>query len=223
MSSRPVLRVCGVAKTLGVSRVLRDVHANFDTSRMHVIVGANGAGKSTLLSLLSGRTAPTRGTISLMSGDGGELATGVALRGVTGWLGHDGGLYGDLTAGENLELHGGIRGIEAGEARSMVGALWMRRVRELSRGQRQRVAIARAMLGRPAVLLLDEPTTGLDAEARRRSAVLLATLPSLGIITIAVTHDPEFIADVGGLVWELRKGELRASPVSRETAQTLSE
>lgn len=214
------LRAAGVSKVFSGARVLRSVDASFSGPDAHVVEGANGSGKSTLLSILAGRIRPSAGRALLQRGDV-ALAEGPSLRRVVGWLGHDLGLYGDLDAFENLAVHARLRGISAETAWSVsaeafaIEALRLRRVRELSRGQRQRVALARTMLGKPEVLLLDEPSTGLDSSALSRLVEHLRGLLANGVLVVAVTHDPAFATALGGRPWLMRDGQLES--VKRET------
>jgi ABC-type multidrug transport system ATPase subunit len=206
------LRAESLVKVLGGARVLRGVDASFGAGTLHVIEGPNGSGKSTLLSLLGGRSEPTSGRAFLRA-SGGD-ASGVELRRRVGWLGHDLGLYPDLTAFENVALHAELRGIAAEGAwvegaRSLgIDAVRARRVRELSRGQRQRVALVRALVGRPSVLLLDEPSTGLDASATELLVTILCSLRESGVVIVLVTHDAPFRDRVGGRLWKLGAGRI---------------
>lgn len=209
-----LLRAVGVSKVLGGVRVLRGVDAAFGARGVQVLEGPNGSGKSTLLSVLGGRIRATGGRALLQRGE--ELvAEGQSLRRLVGWLGHDLGLYGDLDSFANVALHARLRGLDATVAWQSVAELLAleplrsRRVRELSRGQRQRVALGRALVGGPPVLLLDEPSTGLDGPAVERLArVLRALNEDRGTVVLAVTHDPIFAAALDGKRWRLRDGKV---------------
>jgi ABC-type multidrug transport system ATPase subunit len=210
-----LLRAAGVVKVLGSARVLRGVDATFDASAVHLLGGANGSGKSTLLGVLAGRISPTRGRALLQEGDR-AVAEGRELRAVVGWLGHELGLYPDLDGFSNVALHARLRGIEAETGWSSVAErvgvepLRGKRVREMSRGQRQRIALARVMVGAPMVLLLDEPSTGLDAASVTRLGDLVRVVAEAGTIVVAVTHDAAFVGAVGGKRWLLAEGKLVA-------------
>lgn len=210
-----LLRALGVVKLLGGTRVLRGVDASFGRGQIHLIEGANGSGKSTLLSILAGRSRPSAGRALLQEG-AASLGEGPGLRKLTGWLGHELGLYADLDAFQNVALHARLRGLDDEAAWSSVGeavgilALRTKRVREMSRGQRQRVALARTLLGAPPVVLLDEPSTGLDAAAVVRLAGVLVTVVASGAIVVAVTHDAAFAEAVGGRRWRMVEGRLSA-------------
>jgi ABC-type multidrug transport system ATPase subunit len=214
-----LLRAVGVSKVLGGVRVLRGVEATFGSGGVQVLEGPNGSGKSTLLSVLGGRIRATSGRALLQRGDQ-LVAEGPALRRTVGWLGHELGLYGDLDAFTNVALHAELRGLEAGPAwdsvaeRLAIEPLRARRVRDLSRGQRQRVALGRALVGSPSVLLLDEPSTGLDTPAVERLAGLLRSVNESGTVVLTVTHDPAFADAVGGRRWQLRDGKVEPRSAS---------
>jgi ABC-type multidrug transport system ATPase subunit len=128
-------------------------------------------------------------------------------------------MYGDLSAFENLALHARLRGLEpvgswqSASAMFAIDPLRDRRVRELSRGQRQRVALARTMLGKPEVLLLDEPSTGLDSSAVERLVQHLREVSGAGTLVLTVTHDPALASALDADRWVMKDGRL----VSRET------
>ncbi|MGZ3416267.1 MAG: ABC transporter ATP-binding protein [Polyangiales bacterium] len=210
-----VLRAVAVAKVLGASRVLRGVDGSFAGAQVHLLEGANGSGKSTLLGILAGRITPTSGRALLQSGES-IAAEGRALRSVVGWLGHELGLYPDLDGFANVALHARLRGLDAESAWKSVAekvgveGLRSKRVREMSRGQRQRVALARVLVGSPQVLLLDEPSTGLDAAAVARLGDVVRSVAGEGTIVVAVTHDAAFVNAVGGKRWLLADGRLTA-------------
>ncbi len=157
------VEVVNVTKTYGAVRALLGVSARFEPGRISMVLGANGSGKSTLLSLVGTLATPTVGKISH-----GELGASRAdVRRNLGWLGHDSLCYGDLTGRENLRFAARLHGVGGGAIDAAVGRFHLqtfadRPFRTYSRGQRQRVALARALLHAPRLLLLDEPTTGLD-------------------------------------------------------------
>src|SRR5580700_7169608 len=159
------VEVRGVTKAYGPVRALAGVSCTFPAGRVTVIGGPNGSGKSTLLAIVGTLTRPTTGTVS--HGDLGSRRQEV--RRSLGWLGHDSLCYPDLTGRENIELAARLYGCDPGEAfaaataRFELGAFVDRPARTYSRGQRQRVALARALVHGPGLLLLDEPTAGLDA------------------------------------------------------------
>lgn len=213
MSEALLLRAVGLTKVLGGARILRGLDASFGRGPVHVIEGPNGAGKSTLLSLLGARIRASSGRVLLQRG-AELLAEGGDLRRRVGWLGHDLGLYADLDPFANVALHANLRGLDPERAWATIGEdlgilhLRGRKVRDMSRGQRQRVALGRTLLGSPDVLLLDEPSTGLDVAAVERLATLLKGVSAKGTIVLTVTHDVPFAAALDGKKWALRDGKL---------------
>ncbi|MFO0734455.1 MAG: ABC transporter ATP-binding protein [Labilithrix sp.] len=175
-------------------RALRGVSLRFQPSKVSVVLGANGSGKSTLLSIVGTLARPTSGKVS----HGALGKTRDAVRRTLGWLGHDALCYADLTGRENIELAAKLHGLRADEAfeaareRFDLGAFAERPFRTYSRGQRQKVALARALVHAPNLLLLDEPTTGLDKSSVDRLLEVIQAEAKRGAIVVVVTHDDAF-------------------------------
>ncbi|GAC1514811.1 MAG: hypothetical protein NVS1B4_03410 [Gemmatimonadaceae bacterium] len=157
------------------------------------LFGPNGAGKSTLLRLLAGVLRPTEGEARIRDI---VLPGGAAARAMVGLISHHTMLYAPLTALENVEFAARLYGVEdpAVAARQTLGRLGMAvrsatPVRSLSRGMQQRVAIARAIVHDPAVVLLDEPFTGLDQSGARALSSVLHDLRAGGAAMVLVTHN----------------------------------
>jgi ABC-type multidrug transport system ATPase subunit len=187
-----------VTKTYGAVRALVGVSAQFDPGKVSVVTGPNGSGKSTLLSIVGTLAKVTSGQVSH-----GELggSRGV-IRATLGWVGHDSLCYAELTGRENIELAARLHGRDPGEAfarvaeRFELGAYAERPVRTYSRGQRQRLSLARALVHRPRLLLLDEPTTGLDVASMERLCAVVREEAIGGATVIVVTHDAPFAAAI---------------------------
>jgi ABC-type Fe3+/spermidine/putrescine transport system ATPase subunit len=169
---------------------IQDVSAEFAAGKTTVIVGPSGSGKTTLLNLVAGLLRPDHGTIWF----GGHDVTNVPpeARNI-GYVFQTYALFPHMTAEENVAF-----GVARGDRESVTAILRMFRIEHLRRrrpgalsgGEKQRVAFARALARRPAILLLDEPLSALDAELRDRLRGELRSLfASLGTTTIYVTHD----------------------------------
>lgn len=164
------------------------------------LLGTNGAGKTSTVELLEGLAAPDGGTVRVLGHD--PYRERAAVRPRTGVMLQEGGFPSDLTAAETARLWAGCTSgaRPIGEALELVG-LERRadvRVKQLSGGERRRLDLALAMLGRPEVLFLDEPTTGLDAEGRRDTWELVRTLREGGTTVLLTTHyleEAESLAD----------------------------
>jgi heme ABC exporter ATP-binding subunit CcmA len=197
----PLLVARGLERAFGRVRILRGIDLSLGPGEALAIVGPNGAGKTTLLRLLAGLLRPNAGEIRIL---GQPLRPGApATRRPIGFLSHQSILYDDLTLLENLtfvaRLYALNRPREAAAAALEAAGLTGRACdlpRELSRGLLQRAAIARSLLHAPALLLLDEPFTSLDAAAAEWLRCDLRARLDAGLGLIVVTHQ---LADV----WEL--------------------
>ena len=178
-----MLRAEELHHSFGSVRALDGVSFSVRPGQTLAIFGPNGAGKTTLLKVLAGLIRPQRGHAHV---DGGRRAIG--------WIGHQAQLYNQLTVNENLRFWASLYDVHApGELLARLGLEEHanRPVRALSRGLLQRVAIARALVHNPAVLLLDEPFTGLDRTAAETLGRLLAQHAAAGRATVLVTHNVE--------------------------------
>jgi heme exporter protein A len=205
-----IVELRNVTKTYGPVRALMGVSCRFEAGVVNVVRGPNGSGKSTLLALVGTLTRASSGTV-----DHGELGSKRAVvRSTLGWLGHESLCYPDLTGRENIELAARLQGCDAREAfgqaveRFGLEVFVERPVRTYSRGQRQRVALARALVHGPRLLLLDEPTTGLDQAGADRVRDVVAEEARRGAVVIVVTHDGPFVDAVGGHVVTLERGRV---------------
>lgn len=191
--SIPLLEARALAKSFGSRRVLAGVDLELAAGETLAIVGPNGAGKTTLLRCLAGLVRPDKGSVAI---EGAAVSPREPKsRARIGLLSHRSMLYDDLTLEENLTFAAGLHRLPdpAGIARRSLEAMELAtrardQPRTLSRGLLQRAALARALVNQPAVLLLDEPFTGLDAHAAERLRALLTARRPAGLGTIVVTH-----------------------------------
>jgi heme ABC exporter ATP-binding subunit CcmA len=191
----PAVRCGGLERRFGDRRALAGVDLELRDGEVMLLTGPNGAGKTTLLRILATVLKPTAGSAEVGGHPLPKEAN--AARAAVGYAGHEALVYPALTARENLELYAALHGTPeraVGEALERVGlaARATTRASELSRGMRQRLSLARATLHGPALLLLDEPTTGLDEDGR---GVLRSLLADGGSAVVA-THEPEWFAGV---------------------------
>ena len=178
-----MLRAEELHHSFGSVKALDGISFSVRPGQTLAIFGPNGAGKTTLLKVLAGLIRPRRGSAHV---EGGRRAIG--------WIGHQAQLYNQLTVNENIRFWASLYGVTPpGELLARLGLEEHadRPVRALSRGLLQRVAIARARVHNPAVLLLDEPFTGLDRTAAETLGRLLAQHAAGGRATVLVTHNVE--------------------------------
>ncbi|MBX2798050.1 MAG: ABC transporter ATP-binding protein [Myxococcales bacterium] len=188
-----VIEVHQVHRRYGDVHALRGVSLSVDRTEVVGLLGPNGAGKTTLLKILTGVLAPTSGRVTLGGHD--ALTDPLACQRALGWLPEAAPLYDEMSVGAFLRFVGRARGLGAAETALAVArsaeatAITERldhRIATLSRGYRQRVGLAQALLHQPQILVLDEPTTGLDPnqvveirrlirEVGRTRTVLLST------------------------------------------------
>jgi heme exporter protein A len=188
-----MIEVQGLAKYFGRFSALRDLHLRVAEGEFIALFGRNGAGKTTFLRILAGLSRPSAGTVRIHTRFSGNPQ---AARGAMGYLSHNTALYGDLTALENLRFYARLHDLPTAEAAlereiARVGLAGRGRepVRNYSRGMQQRLAIARAFLHDPAILLLDEPFTGLDQAGTEFLKSYLAEAHGRGKTCLMAIHD----------------------------------
>lgn len=196
----PVIEARGVSKSFGERVALRDVGFGAGSGEVLAIIGPNGAGKTTLLSILAGIREPDAGEVDLPRG--------------VGFVPQQAALYRRLTVEENLRLFARLEGVgdvEATVARMLEQtALGDRRgdqVGTLSGGNQQRINIAIGLISDPAVLLLDEPSTGLDPRQRARLWEFVLGLAGRGTTVIFSTHNIAEAERYGGRVLVIADGQ----------------
>lgn len=191
----------GLVKRYGEREALRGVDLAADAGELVGVIGPNGAGKTTLLSILAGTVKPDAGTVSSPNGD-------------VGWVPQQAALYRRLTVEENLLLFARLEKREeprvAVEEMLELTGLGERRgeiVAKLSGGNQQRINIAIGLLARPVVLLLDEPSVGLDPRQRARLWEFVSGLAGRGTTVIFSTHDIQEAERYGRRLLVLADGE----------------
>lgn len=216
-----MLELVGVSHTYANgTRALSDVSLSIPRG-MFGLLGPNGAGKSTLMRTIATLQQPTSGSIRL--GDIDVLATPDAVRRTLGYLPQDFGVYPRISAYQMLDHMAVLKGIPGkGERKQVVETLldqtnlWSARNKAIagfSGGMRQRFGIAQALIGNPQLVIVDEPTAGLDPEERNRFLNLLAGIGE-SVVVILSTHIVDDVADLCPLMAVLASGrvELEGAP-----------
>lgn len=210
----------GLLKLYGPTRALAGVSLTFRAGEIAVVEGPNGSGKSTLLSLLGLTAKPTAGTIHF--GQRGSEQLGVSARRAIGVLSHEPMLYPELTGRENLRLFARLflpqktaavemaQRIDNAVSRFGLKSFLDRPTRTYSRGQLQRVALARALLHRPQLLLLDEPSTGLDERSTQALWAAIREEQHENRIVVMVTHDATCAEQLGARRIHFHKGTVES-------------
>ena len=203
-----LIRLEGLTKVFYTDEVethaLSGIHLEIRKGEFVAIAGPSGCGKSTLLSILGLLDSPTQGTYTLAGQPVQSLKFSDRARirnREIGFIFQSFNLIGDLTVFENVELPLTYRTMKASERKTQVAEA-LERVgmahrgkhlpSQLSGGQQQRVAVARALVGRPLILLADEPTGNLDSKNGQAVMKLLSELHQAGSTLIMVTHDPAY-------------------------------
>lgn len=209
--SPPAILARGLEKRFGRSVALRGIDLTVEAGARLAVLGPNGAGKSTLLRLLAGLARPTSGTLELAGLPAGKPAA----RAVVGLIAHATFLYPQLTARENLIFSARLHGVRNPGERADellrdvdLGHVAHRPAGAFSRGMAQRLSIARGLVHDPALLLLDEPFSGLDAQAAEKLAVRLAEIGGSRTLVI-VTHDLDQVGRVADRALLMAGGLIR--------------
>lgn len=188
---RHTVEIQNIAKRYGRLDAVRDVSFALPAGETVALVGHNGAGKTTLIKLMLGLIHPTAGTIAVLGENpaGGDFAARRRL----GYLPENVAFNGALTGRELLTFYARLKGEAVGQAlplldRVGLGAAADRRVGTYSKGMRQRLGLAQALIGKPALLLLDEPTTGLDPALRQSFYEIVQELRNHGATVVLSSH-----------------------------------
>jgi ABC-2 type transport system ATP-binding protein len=165
---------------------LQDVHCRFEPGKVTALIGPSGCGKSTLLRAIVGVQQGVAGTVTVLDDRPGSATN----RARVGYVTQAPSVYGDLTVTENLRYFASIQGADSKDSLQQVGLADEAHslVRNLSGGQRARVSLATALLGKPQLLVLDEPTVGLDPVLRRDLWQLFRDLADTGVTLLISSH-----------------------------------
>ncbi|HEY6511784.1 MAG TPA: ABC transporter ATP-binding protein [Burkholderiaceae bacterium] len=227
-SPEPALHVQGLSKHYGERAALDDVSLTLQPASFVVLLGPNGAGKSTLFQLLTGLFVPDTGSIDVVSLSMRHAATR-ALRHI-GVVFQQMSLDLDLSVRANLRFHADLHGLPRSVADARIAQACQeaglgddldRATRELSGGNRRKVELVRALLHQPALLLMDEPTVGLDPKSRRDLlATVRADIAARGTTVLWATHLVEEAVQADRVL-VLHRGRLLADGPASEVTATL--
>ena len=209
-----LLSITGVAKHFDEIEALSHIDLDIHSGEVVGLVGSNGAGKTTLLRLMAGVYTPTKGSVTLK--DGSDVTQ---MRHLLGVVPESTGLYSRLTAWENIRYHSRLYGIDDvtswKRTQLFASRLGMsdslsRHTKGFSRGMKQKTALLRALAHGPSILLLDEPTAGLDISSARTVRTLVKQLRDEGGTVVYSTHQLEEARQVCDRIVIIHNGEVRA-------------
>ena len=226
-NGNPVIRARGLKKCFGSLTAVDEIDFEVYRGECFGVLGPNGAGKTSTMRMLYNFSPRTSGTLEVFGLD--PARDGVRLRQVIGVVQQTNNLDLELTVRENLEVYGSYYGLDRSELRKRVGELldFMELTRkaeagikQLSGGMKQRLTILRALVHEPRLVILDEPTTGLDPQARHEIWAVLRRLTDKGVTVVLTTHymdeaerlcDRLIIMDQGKILHAGAPGELIAA------------
>jgi ABC-2 type transport system ATP-binding protein len=220
----PAISVRGLVKRYGGRTVVDGVDLEVATGEVFALLGPNGAGKTTTVEIIEGYRKPDGGTVRVLGLD--PATGGPALRARIGLMLQGGGVDPRARPAEILRLYAAFHG-DARDPRELLPLVGLENVsstpyRHLSGGERQRLGFALALVGRPELLILDEPTAGMDPAARASTRGLIRMLRDEGIATLLTTHDLGDVERVADRVAILDSGRIVAAgtPAELVTATT---
>lgn len=207
------LSLSEVTKRCREHTLLDNICLNVDGGQIFGLLGPNGAGKTTLMKIVAGLVRPTAGTVTIFGIDAAQQTP--QLRRLVGIVPQDSNLERELTVTEALTVYGRLFGLESLRERveETIAAFSLQGMREkrvgrLSGGMMRRVLIARALLPKPQLLLLDEPTVGLDPDVRQEIWQIIQELAASGKTMLLTTHYMEEAARLCAHIALLKAGRL---------------
>ena len=214
MEKETIIELKNIRKEFPGVVALDNVNMKIRASEVHALVGENGAGKSTLMNLITQNLEPDEGEILINGISTAKM--GASYRDVLGYMPQQQGLYDRFSALEFLRYFAALKGLKAKESRKRIEELLEvvnltearnRKLGGFSGGMKQRVLLAQALLNEPQILILDEPTAGLDPKERIRIRNLVAKI-SMDKTVIIATHIVSDIEFIAGNIIMLDKGNI---------------
>ena len=210
--SLPIVVTRGLSKRYGSTLALHDLDLEIERGEVFGYLGPNGAGKTTTLRLLMGLLRPTSGVAEVAGLD--TWTDSVAVRSHVGYLSGEPALYARLTGHQHVQYLGNLRGVpsrsKAAELAERLDLDLTRPSQDLSKGNRQKLALLLALMPEPELLILDEPTGGLDPVAQQEFHALMREHTSRGGTVLLSSHILSEVQRVADRVGVLREGELIA-------------
>jgi ABC-2 type transport system ATP-binding protein len=230
MDAEPAVRVAGLVKRYGDRTAVDGLDLTVVAGAVTAVLGPNGAGKTTAIEICEGYRRPDAGTVRVLGLD--PVADATALKPRVGVMLQSGGVYPGAHAVEMLRhmarLHAHPLPVEPLVERLGLGSCGRTAYRRLSGGQQQRLALAMAVVGRPELVFLDEPTAGLDPQARHATWDLVRDLRADGVTVVLTTHhmdeaeelaDDVAIVDGGRVIAQGSPEQLRRGGAGQEAPQ----
>jgi ABC-2 type transport system ATP-binding protein len=214
VTTEPVLTVAGAVHAYGGKPALRGVDLVLRPGEIYALLGPNGAGKTTLIRAICGRIRPDQGAVLVKGRDPTRVA---GARAGLGLVPQEIALYPNLTVAENIQTFAALADVpRAGVAAAVRRALELTRtidrahvpIKHLSGGYKRRANIAAAIVHEPSLLILDEPTVGVDLDAREAVDAVIRGLRDLGVAVLMTTHDLDQAGAMADRVGFLRDGRL---------------
>lgn len=216
MADHPALKLEDLSRSFRGRRVVNGLNLTVESGQIFGFLGPNGAGKTTVMNMIMGLLTPDTGRISLFGEEGGARSAAVRMR--VGYLQEKPRVYPDMTARAYLEFFAAIHGVPAPRARAaavldLVGLTEAagRRLGTFSRGMQQRACLARVMLHRPDLLILDEPTLGLDPTGIAEIRDVLRGMRAEGATLFFSSHQLAEMERICDQVAFLRDGRIVAA------------
>ena len=224
LDAEPAIQARSLTVTRGGRDVVQDLSFDIQPGQIVGLLGPSGCGKSTLMRTLVGVQLGVTGDCVLL----GEPAGSTSLRSRVGYMTQEASVYRDLTVAENLQFFAAVAGVSRARADAVISDVDLaaeraRLVGSLSGGQRSRVSLAAALLGNPPVLILDEPTVGLDPVLRRDLWGRFRRLAADGVTLLVSSHVMEEASECDRILM-MREGRLLADATLGDLlAQTSTE
>ncbi|MGO4497078.1 ABC transporter ATP-binding protein [Paenibacillus sp. 2RAB27] len=193
MTSATSIQVQGVSKQFGEKTVLKDITLAVPRAQIFGLLGPSGSGKTTLVRMIAGIDAPTSGQVTVL----GQKMPQLAMLSQIGYMAQSDALYTELTAQENLAFFAALYGLKGAKCKQRIQAVMelvdlsdhlKKQVSNYSGGMKRRLSLAISLLHEPSILILDEPTVGIDPVLRKSIWQELMNLSLNGTTILLTTH-----------------------------------